>query len=489
MIYLVTGNKEMFPTENYKIITVEESLNMMYKWNRIQYDSETTGIDAHLDRLLSMQFGNDKYDTRIVVDCITISPKVYKDILENNIIIGQNLKFDLQFLYNYGIIPLRIYDTMIVEQLLHLGYPSGSISYSLKAIAERRLGVNIDKTVRGQIIWRGLDTQVILYAAGDVMYLEKIANSQYKDLIKENLVKGAKVECYFTPAIAYLEWSGIHLDENKWKDKMDSDKKKLDEATSALNKWFIDYCMKDETLKSEFIYINTQGDLFNGFDLSPKCNINWSSSRQVVGVCKALGFNTNVSDKKTGEDKDSVLEKVLKPQKGINDDFLKLYFNYQEKTKVCSTYGQNYLDAVNPKDNRIHSVFRALGASSGRMACGSNQTNLALSKAKSIPLKRAINGVQLQNLPADDVTRAAFIPQKGNLLADCDYSALESRLGADIYNEKSMIDEFIHGSGDLHSLCAFMVYHNEIPRNTPIKDIKKLYPQLRKAVKPIEFNC
>lgn len=65
---------------------------------------------------------------------------------------------------------------------------------------------------------------------------------------------------------------------------------------------------------------------------------------------------------------------------------------------------------------------------------------------------------------------------------------LESRLGADIYNEKSMLDEFLHGSGDMHSLCAYMVYKKEIPRDTPIKDIKHLYPQYRKAVKPIEFS-
>lgn len=64
---------------------------------------------------------------------------------------------------------------------------------------------------------------------------------------------------------------------------------------------------------------------------------------------------------------------------------------------------------------------------------------------------------------------------------------LESRLGADIYNEKSMLDEFLHGSGDMHSLCAYMVY-KEIPRDIPIKDIKKLYPHLRKAVKGIEFS-
>ena len=64
---------------------------------------------------------------------------------------------------------------------------------------------------------------------------------------------------------------------------------------------------------------------------------------------------------------------------------------------------------------------------------------------------------------------------------------LESRLGADIYGEKSMLKEFLEGSGDMHSLCAYMVY-KEIPRDTPIKEIKKKYPQLRKAVKGIEFR-
>lgn len=65
---------------------------------------------------------------------------------------------------------------------------------------------------------------------------------------------------------------------------------------------------------------------------------------------------------------------------------------------------------------------------------------------------------------------------------------LESRLGADIYNEKSMLDEFLYGSGDMHSLCAYMVFKDKIPRDTPIKDIKKLYPEERSGVKPIEFS-
>lgn len=43
----------------------------------------------------------------------------------------------------------------------------------------------------------------------------------------------------------------------------------------------------------------------------------------------------------------------------------------------------------------------------------------------------------------------AFTPISGNLMASADYSALESRLGADIYNEESMIKEYLEGSGDI----------------------------------------
>ena len=84
--------------------------------------------------------------------------------------------------------------------------------------------------MRGEIIWRGLDSKVIEYAAGDVTYLEQIMKSQIEDLKKQDLIKAAKLECDFVPAIAYLEWCGIHLDADKWKDKMRSDQEKLEQA-------------------------------------------------------------------------------------------------------------------------------------------------------------------------------------------------------------------------------------------------------------------
>ena len=169
MIYLVTKQQQLFNDPDYTVIDAEKALELMQDWKVIQIDSETSGKNPHLCKLLCFQFGNDKADVRIVLDCESYSITIFKSLLESKLCIGHNLKFDLQFLYNYGIIPLKVYDTMIVEQFLYLGYPPagspGGISYSLHSVAERRLGINIDKTVRGEIIWRGLDKSVIMYAA------------------------------------------------------------------------------------------------------------------------------------------------------------------------------------------------------------------------------------------------------------------------------------------------------------------------------------
>lgn len=420
---------------------------MNYKKYELNKHTITKLRDARINTLLCVQFGSDKGDFQIVVDTSTIDINLYKGILETKLLIGQNIKFDLQFLYNYNIIPRRVYDTMIVEQLLHLGYPSGIIKYSLKEIAFRRLGINIDKTVRGEIIWRGLDDTVIQYSAGDVMYLEKIMELQLNDCQKNNLMRAAQIECQFVPCIAYLEWCGIHLDACKWKDKMATDLIGLDNAKKQLDSFVIDLYHQDKNKYSKYVYINLQGDLFKGFDTEPKCKINWASSSQVIPFAKLLGFDTNIKDKKTGEDKESVMEKQLKSQKGINDEFLNIYFEYQGKFKTVTSFGQGHLNAINPVTNRLHTIYKQLGCISGRMSCGSNQFNTDLANFKGMPAK-SITYVNLQQLPADDITRSCFTSPKGYLWSSCDYSALESRLGADIYNEQSMIEEFNHGSGD-----------------------------------------
>ena len=483
MIYFVTNKVELFQSSEYKCISIEESLQLLNSCNVLQYDSETNGRDPHINTLLCIQFGSKVKDFQIVIDITTVSILHYKAILENKFIIGQNLKFDIQFLYNYHIIPLYVYDTMIVEQLLYLGYPSGIISFSLAAITKRRLDKYIDKSVRGEIIWRGLDTKVILYAASDVVYLEDIMWQQILECKAKNCMVGAKLECDFVPVIAYLEWCGIKLDESKWKEKMKKDLTGLEEAKKELDKFVI-----NNPKLQEFTYINRQGDLWLGFDLTPKCTVNWSSSKQVIKVAKILGFNTTIQDKKTGEDKDSVLEKYLKNQKNINDEFLNVYFKYQEKSKVVSTYGQSQLNMINPNTGRCHTLYKQLGASSGRMSCGSQQPNTDLAKLKGISPKECTY-CNFQQLPADEDTRSSFVSEEDNYFCSCDFSAMESYLGADIYDDKDFQYEFLYGSKDTHSLFAWMVFRKECEALgcTCVADIKKKAPKWRKAVKAVEF--
>ena len=484
MIYLVTRQQQLFEDIDYTIISAEESVKAMQEWKVIQVDSETTGRDPHLCSILCIQFGNDKADARIVVDTTTIDIRLYKDLLESRLCILQNGKFDLQFLYNHSIIPRRIYDTMIVEQLLYLGYPSGQISFSLKEIAWRRLGIDIDKTVRGEIIWRGLDKDVIMYAAGDVTYLERIMWSQIADLKKKGMMKAALLECYFIPSLAYMEWCGIKLDTDKWKAKMADDKTKLIESEKKLDKF-----VTDNPNLSEFVYVDRQGDLFSGFNLEPQCTIKWSSSQQVAKFAKILGFNTQVQDKKTGEDKDSVLEKHLKSQKGVNDEFLDLYFDYREHFKTVTSFGQGHLNAVNPKTGRIHTVFKQLGAASGRLSCGSKASNTDLAKANKVNPKECTYP-NLQQLPADEPTRSSFVAPKGYKFVSADFSAEESRLGADIYQDKEFLREFKEGSGDTHNMFAWIVYNDECMKLgcKDATEVKKKAPKWRKKVKGFEFG-
>lgn len=486
MIYFVSKQKIIDDfTDDIKQITAEESLDIISKWGMmLQYDSETSGRDARICKLLCAQLGNFEGTDQIVIDCTTIDIMLYKEVLETHYLICHNGKFDLQFLYNYAIIPRLIYDTMIVEQFLYLGYPKkgeyGGIGFSLKDVAERRLGINIDKTVRGEIIWRGLDLRVIKYAAGDVVYLGPIMKDQRKDLAKiPNSLIGAKLECDFVPAIAYLEWCGVKMDVEKWKAKMQKDKEELNKFEEALNSF-----VEDDKSLSEFTKVNLQGDLFNGFDTKPHCTINWASNRQVVKLAKKLGFNTQTKDKKTGKDKDSVLEKLLSVQKGINDKFLELYFTYQEKAKLVSSFGQGHINAINPITGRIHTNYYQLGAASGRMSCGSDKPNVDLAKLKGLKPKDCTY-INMQQLPHDEITRSCFIAEEGNMFVSCDYSAQEGRVQGDIYNDQAILKMYKEGI-DGHSMYAKIFFKEEL-KDIDVHDVKKLRPDLRSKAKGPEF--
>lgn len=524
MIYLVSRNIQLFKTDKYKEASIEEAMDVLNSLFVVQLDTETQGLDCHTKALLTIQLGNK--ENQVVFDWTTMSKKekdIVKEYLESDtrLFLGWNLMFDLCFLYVQHIYPRHIYDGMIAEQLLYLGYPISYREKSLKAAAWNYLGINIDKSVRGKIINEGLTIEVIVYAAGDVMYIEDIKNCQYKEIENQHLRVAVELECEFVKSLAYFKYCGVHLDRTKWKIKMAKDAAKLNEAITELNDWVVkwdsenphsgydiqypeinhpkysaDYTdtvnklLKDgykrfppkdlqtpegkidaykKVIRNQFTKVDNQGDLFSGFDLKPKCIINWSSQKQVIPLFEALGINVEAFDKKTKQKKKSIEANILKPQK---EDFpiISIFLKYQEAAKVVSTYGQNWLNAINPVTGRIHVDFHSIGTDTARVSSGGGVWKL-----------------NLQNLPNDAETRACFTSESGNAWLSADYQSQESRIIASVSKDEAMIKLFEEGCGDVHSLVAYMSYVHIIPRDTRIEDIKKLYHQARQDAKGIEF--
>ena len=469
MIYLVTTNPFLKDCSLYKVISVEESLELLNKLSIIGVDTETSGIDVHTKDLLLAQFGC--FDFQVVVDCRTIDITFYKELLEDSskLFLFWNAKFDLKFFLKYNIVVKNIYDGFLAEKLLWLGYPAGIHGMSLKAAGQNYCKVELDKSVRGKIIWsKTLTDDIIEYGALDVKYLEKIKEGQFKALKEKDLITAVTYENKFCPVLAYTEFCGVKLDVEKWKSKMDKDLARLNNALAELNNWVVEN-MPD----SEYVYIDYEGYLWTGFDTTPKCTINWSSPKQVAPFLEKLGFNLETFDKKTKQKKKSVGADIIKSQMEISP-IAKFYVEYKGAEKLVGTYGQNIIDQINPKTNRIHTNFNSLGCDTARLSSGGKDK------------ENNVEYINFQNFPRDRETRACFVAEKGYKWISCDYSAQESRVIADMANDKAMLDLFNNGCGDMHSLVAKMAYPDRVG-DCPVEEIKNKHKDARQDAKSIEF--
>lgn len=466
MIYLVTHNPQLFENDLYKVISEEESLQLLENLTEVGVDTETGGIDPHTKQLLLVQLGC--YDFQVVIDCRTVDITFYKDFLESNrLFLFWNAKFDLKFFLKYKIVIKNIYDGFLAEKLLWLGFPTGIHSMSLKAAGEKYCNVELDKSVRGKIIWsKTLTDDIIEYGADDVKYLGKIKEGQEIELKEKDLLIALAYENKFCPVLAYTEFCGVKLDENLWKAKMRKDQLKFDEAISQLNDWVVEHYPK-------YTYVNTQGDLWSGFDLTPKCLINWASPKQVIPLLEEIGFNLDTFDKKTKEKKKSVGADVIEPQKNLSP-IAPIYLNYKAAEKLIGTYGQNVLDQINPVTHRIHTNFNQLGTDTGRLSSGGKDK------------ENGVEYINFQNFPRDTETRACFVAEEGYKWISCDYSAQESRIIGELSSDKAILNLFNNGCGDMHSLVAKMAYP-DIIGDCPIEDIKDKFKEYRQEAKGVEF--
>lgn len=514
MIYYVTGQRELFggySGAKYKCITVEESFEVLNPLSIVGLDTETTGTEIWTGRLLLLQLGNK--EDQVVIDCTTVDINQYKDYLESNrLFIIHNAKFDLRWLYKEHIVIRNVYDTYLGEKILFLGFPPGIVSLSLQACCDRYLHVYLDKTVRGKI-HAGVTEEVIVYAANDVVYLEDIMNAQMKIIAQRGQQNALEIENKFVRVLAYIEFCGIRLDPSRWKAKMVKDKERLRVAGQRLNDWVIKYVLdkndpsliqrnydsrkkgKPAKLK-EGVYVAIPApSLFSEFDTGPQCIIDWSSSKQVIRLFKELGFDLLVKDKKTGKMRESVESKYIEMQKD-KSDIVPLYLEYSAAFKVVTSFGQNFLDAINPITQRIHPTFNQM-MDTGRLSCGSGgkgrggktkDDDIAEEdKNKNTTTQTNDKSVNIQQLPATEETRAAFVPEEGHLLVDCDYGDQEGHVFTELSNDREWIAFYNDpNERDGHSFVAKMCFPKDLD-GIEEGQVKKVRKDLRDLAKKARF--
>lgn len=530
MIYFVTGQRELFeyPDAKYKCISVGESLKILETLRVVGLDSETTGTEIWQGKLLTLQLGNKV--NQVVIDCLTIDVKLYKSYLESDrLFIIHNAKFDLRWLYKEHIVVRNVYDTYLAEKILYLGFPPGIISLSLQACCDRYLHIYLDKTVRGKI-HAGMTEDVIVYAANDVVHLEDIMNLQLITITARGQRVALDIENEFVRVLAYIEFCGIRLDPVKWKAKMDKDTERLKIAEQKLNDWVVDYVIKKndpnliarnydprERKKKAIkagIYIDDKGNppkmkgdeafvaipapsLFSEFNTGPRCIINWNSSKQVIKLFEELGFDLLVKDKKTGKMKKSVESKFIELQ-ASKSSIVPLYLEYSAAFKVVTSFGQNFLDAINPVTKRIHPTFNQM-MDTGRLSCGTGgkgkggktkDDDIAEEEddeTKDTSTQSNDKSVNIQQLPATEETRAAFIPADGHMLIDCDYGDQEGHVFTELSGDKEWVAFYNDpNQRDGHSFVAKMCFPKDLD-GVEEKNVKKVRKDLRDLAKKARF--
>lgn len=181
----------------------------------VAIDTETSGDDPQKDQVRLVQFCD--------VECSSGNVNVYlaedrtgysalNEIMEGSSLkILQNGKFDLKFLKSIGIdVGGAIFDTMLASQLLNCG---ARMKHDLKSLAQRHLGIKIDKSLQSSFLgYQPLTDAQKEYGAIDVVVLGPLKQKLEQSLAEARLSQIAALEFKLLPILASLEWQGLHLD-------------------------------------------------------------------------------------------------------------------------------------------------------------------------------------------------------------------------------------------------------------------------------------
>ncbi|PIF32765.1 DNA polymerase I [Flavobacterium sp. 9] len=406
------------------------------------FDTETTGLDALHAELVGMSFSYEKgkafyvpfpenqEEAQVLVD-------KFKPFFENENIekIGQNLKYDLKILSNYGVtVKGKLFDTMIAHYLINpdMRHNMDILAETYLKYSPKSIETLIGKKGKNQITMRDVVLEDIKeYAAEDAdvtLQLKEIFTTELDKTETKKLFD--EIEIPLVSVLAAMETEGIRLDV---------------EFLKAMSKEM------DVEIKSleQKIY-ETAGEKFNL--ASPKQLGDILFDKLKIGGAKQK--KTKTGQYATGEEVLTYL---------ANDNpIVKEILDWRQMVKLQSTYILALPEQVDKKTLRVHTDYMQTVAATGRLS--SNNPNL-----QNIPI-RTERGRQI---------RKAFVARDENhTLISADYSQIELRIIAALSGEENMIAAFKNGE-DIHKATAAKVF------DVPLDEVSR---EQRSNAKTVNFG-
>lgn len=421
---------------NYKLVEnkVQRSnlISQLFMQKSFCFDTETTGLDMFSSDLVGMSFcfsegeayyvtlPADKEDSKLVL-------KEFKAIFENEQSekIGQNIKFDLLMLLQYGIeLKGKLFDTMIAHYLVQPELRHG-MDYLAEIYLKYRT-IHYEDLVgskgKNQMDIRFVDLDLLCnYAAEDADVTYRLKQILEKELQKNNLENlFYDIEMPLLKVLAKMEQTGVRIDSN------------------ALS-------LSSVILTEEAQKLEKEIQTIAGFEF------NVSSPMQVGEVLfDRLKLDEKAKKTKTGQysTAEDVLEKIRSKHPIIGK-----ILDYRGLKKLLSTYVDALPLLINPVTGKVHTSYNQTVAATGRLS--STNPNL-----QNIPIRDA-QGKEI---------RKAFIPDEDCLFLSADYSQIELRIMAHLSGDKNMLDAFNSGL-DIHTATAAKIY--KIPIEEVTSDMRR----------------
>ena len=408
---------------DYQLVDNKEKMAILAEkllaQNFFSLDTETTGIDPITAELVGMSFSfaeNQAFYVPVPAnreEALTIV-NIFKPAFENpdSLKIGQNIKYDLIMLANYGVsLKGKMFDTMIAHYVLQ-----PELRHGMDYLAEIYLKyetIKIEELIgakgKKQGNMRDLAPEAVYkYACEDADVTLKLKQVLENELETNGVKKlFEEIEMPLVPVLAYMERNGVRID------------------TDALKETSRHFTARMNQIEEEVHQLAGM-------------EFNIASPKQVGEVLfDRLKIVEKAKKTKTGQYVTS--EEVLESLRGKHEIVGKI-LEHRGLKKLLGTYIDALPQLINPATGRIHTSFNQTVTATGRLS--SSNPNL-----QNIPIRNE-DGKEI---------RKAFIPDEGCEFFSADYSQIELRIMAHLSNDPHMIEAF-QKDQDIHAATAAKIY-------------------------------